>query len=207
MRHYQICRAVPPTFVLVSVRSMLIFICSQSEEWPMSLKKSFCTIRNFQRTQCAHFVTDGICVDPPLWRGTSHGKYGSMIIGFVWRGETVGKIGEVDEMGERELVLEVSVRCGKEWDRTRRWQLFFKDTKMCNPELCSSWATRVRVMKCDHAVQLCACCSCGLLFTHLKASIVRPTSLCIDMKMIRSQNGSGRILFCHRLLDFTKQFQ
>ena len=29
-------------------------------------------------------------------------------------GETVGKIGEVDEMGERELVLEVSVRCGKE---------------------------------------------------------------------------------------------
>ena len=29
-------------------------------------------------------------------------------------GETVGKIGEVDEMGERELVLVVSVRCGKE---------------------------------------------------------------------------------------------
>ena len=29
-------------------------------------------------------------------------------------GETVGKIGEVDEMGERELVLVVSVNCGKE---------------------------------------------------------------------------------------------
>ena len=32
---------------------------------------------------------------------------------------------------------------------------------MCNPEPCSSWATRVRVMKCDHAVQLCTCCICG----------------------------------------------
>ena len=29
-------------------------------------------------------------------------------------GETVGKKGEVDEVGERELVLVVSVRCGKE---------------------------------------------------------------------------------------------
>ena len=29
-------------------------------------------------------------------------------------GETVGKIGEVDEVGERELVLVDSVRCGKE---------------------------------------------------------------------------------------------
>ena len=33
--------------------------------------------------------------------------------------QTVGKIGEVDEMGERELVLVVSVRCGKERDMTR----------------------------------------------------------------------------------------
>ena len=32
---------------------------------------------------------------------------------------------------------------------------------MCNPEPSSSWATRVRVMKCVHAVQLCACCICG----------------------------------------------
>ena len=29
-------------------------------------------------------------------------------------GETVGKIGELDEMDERKLVLVVSVRCGKE---------------------------------------------------------------------------------------------
>ena len=28
--------------------------------------------------------------------------------------ETVGRVGEVDEVGERELVLVVSVRCGKE---------------------------------------------------------------------------------------------
>ena len=57
---------------------------------------------------------DGICVDPPLCRGTSQGKHGSRIIDLVCEGETVGKIGEVDEMGERELVLVVSVRCGKE---------------------------------------------------------------------------------------------
>ena len=60
------------------------------------------------------FVRDGICVDPPLCRGTSQGVFGSRIIGLVCEGETVGKTGEVDEMGERELVLVVSVRCGKE---------------------------------------------------------------------------------------------
>ena len=35
-------------------------------------------------------------------------------IGFVCEGETVGKIGEVDEMGERVLVLVVSAKCGKD---------------------------------------------------------------------------------------------
>ena len=64
-------------------------------------------------------VRDGICVDPPLCRGTSQGLYGSRIIGLVRKGETVGKIGEVDEMDETELVLVVSVRCGKETDMTR----------------------------------------------------------------------------------------
>ena len=54
-------------------------------------------------------MTDGICVDPPLCRGTSHGKYGSCTKDLVCVGETVGKMGEVSE---RELV--VSVRCGKE---------------------------------------------------------------------------------------------
>ena len=59
-------------------------------------------------------MRDGICVDPPLFRGTSQGTCGSRIIGLLFKGETVGKIGEVDEMGERELVLVVSVKCGKE---------------------------------------------------------------------------------------------
>ena len=45
--------------------------------------------------------------------------YGSRIIGLVCKGATVGKVGEVDEMGERELVLVVSVRCGKGRDMTR----------------------------------------------------------------------------------------
>ena len=56
----------------------------------------------------------GSCVDPPLCRGTSQGQYGSRTTGLVCVGETVGKTGEADEMGERELVLVVSVRCGKE---------------------------------------------------------------------------------------------
>ena len=76
-------------------------------------------------------VRDGICVDPPLCRGTLQGKYGSRIMGLVCAGETVGKIGEVDEMGERELVLVVSVRCGQDDNCP-------VDTKMCNPEPSSS---------------------------------------------------------------------
>ena len=40
--------------------------------------------------------------------------YGLRNIGLVCEGETIGKIGEVDEMGERELAVVVSVRCGKE---------------------------------------------------------------------------------------------
>ena len=62
---------------------------------------------------------EGICVDPPLCRGTSQVKCGSRIADLVCVGGTVGKMGEVDEMGERERVLVVSVRCGKEGDMTR----------------------------------------------------------------------------------------
>ena len=69
-------------------------------------------------------VRDGICVDPPLCRGTSQGKYGSRIMALVCKGETVGKIREVDEMGERETVLVVNVKCGKGPDMTRGCQLF-----------------------------------------------------------------------------------
>ena len=46
------------------------------------------------------------------------GKHGLRVIGLVCEGETVGKTREVDEMGERELVLVVSVKCGKERDMT-----------------------------------------------------------------------------------------
>ena len=59
-------------------------------------------------------MRDGICVDPPLCRGPSQGLFGLTIRGLVCKGETVEKIGEVDKMGDRELVLVVSVRCGKE---------------------------------------------------------------------------------------------
>ena len=63
------------------------------------------------------FVRDGMCVDSPLSRGTSQSIYGSRIIGLVCKSETVGMRREVDETGERELV--VSVGCGKRRDMTR----------------------------------------------------------------------------------------
>ena len=44
---------------------------------------------------------------------------GRRIIDLVCAGGTVGKTREVNEMGERELVFVVSVRCGKERDMTR----------------------------------------------------------------------------------------
>ena len=68
---------------------------------------------NQQTTSCdlLHFVRDGICVYPPLCRGTSQDKYSSCTKGLVCVGEVVGKL---DEVGERELVLVFSVRCGKE---------------------------------------------------------------------------------------------
>ena len=55
-------------------------------------------------------------IHPPLCRGSSQGKDGSCARGLGCEGENVGKVGEV---GERELVLVVSVRCGKERDKTR----------------------------------------------------------------------------------------
>ena len=61
-------------------------------------------------------VRDGVCADPPPCRGTSQGNCGFCAKGPVCVGEIVGKIGEV---GERELVPVVSVRCGKERDMTR----------------------------------------------------------------------------------------
>ena len=54
-------------------------------------------------------------------RGTSQGIYGSRIIGLVCEGKAVGKIREVDEMGERELVLVVSVT----------WMTIVSGTQLC----------------------------------------------------------------------------
>ena len=65
-------------------------------------------------------MRDGICVDPPPCRGSSQGKQSSCTEGLVGVGVIVGKIGEV---GERKLVLVVSVRCGKGRDMTRARQL------------------------------------------------------------------------------------
>ena len=45
-----------------------------------------------------------MCVDSPLCRESSQGIHGLIVVGLVCEGETVGKIGEVDEI-ERELVL------------------------------------------------------------------------------------------------------
>ena len=38
------------------------------------------------------------------------GIFGLRIVGLFCKNETVGKIGKLDEMGERELVLVVSVK-------------------------------------------------------------------------------------------------
>ena len=43
------------------------------------------------------FLEPGICVDPPLCRGTSQGLYGSRFMELVCKGETVGKIGAAEE--------------------------------------------------------------------------------------------------------------
>ena len=94
-----------------------------------------------------------LCRSSTSCRETSQSLYGSSIIVFVCKSETIGEIGEMDEMGERELVLVVSVG-GKGLDVTRRWQLF-QGHQGVFFALCSSWATRVRVMKCDNVVQIC----------------------------------------------------
>ena len=54
-------------------------------------------------------MRDGISVGPPLCRGTSQGKYGSCTEGLV----CVGQIAGIGEVNDRELVLVVSVKCGK----------------------------------------------------------------------------------------------
>ena len=59
---------------------------------------------------------DGNFVVPPRRRQSPHGKYGSCVNKSGSVGEDEGLIGEVVE---RELVLVISVPCGKERDMTR----------------------------------------------------------------------------------------
>ena len=75
-------------------------------------------------------MRDGICVDPPLCRGTSQGKYGSRTIDLVCVGETVGKVGEVDEMGEKRTCAfgQCQVRQGVRHDT---WMTLVLGTQMC----------------------------------------------------------------------------
>ena len=65
--------------------------------------------------------------------------------------------------------------------RNEKWHVddnCFQDTKMRNPW---AWATRVRVMKCDHAVQLCTCC---VLWVYCAQDL-------IDASKARWQRGLG----------------
>ena len=76
----------------------------------------------------SELVRDGICVDPPLCRGTSQGKYSSRTKGHVRVGEIVEKIGEV---GERELVIvgQCQVRQGMRHDTWMTFVLRHKDVQ------------------------------------------------------------------------------
>ena len=66
------------------------------------------------------------------------------------------------EVLERELVLVVSVRCGKEWDMTRWWQLFLahKDVQSWAFQLWSLEPLVIILYHSVHAVWV------GVLFTH-----------------------------------------
>ena len=86
---------------------------------------------------------------------------GSRIIGPVCKGETVGKVREMAEMGERELVLVVSVRCGKGRDMTRGRHVDDNCLVRHNDAQSLSLSHAFSRGNCDHAVQLCTCCICG----------------------------------------------
>ena len=90
-------------------------------------------------TQGSEDVGDGISEDPPLRCESSQWKYGSCINKLQCVGEDDCRIREA---GERELVLAVSVKCGKERDMTRGWQ-----NVSGTPRL------ELRVMKSDQTVQ------------------------------------------------------
>ena len=110
-------------------------------------------------------VRDGICVDPPLCRGTSQGIEGSRNTGLVCKGETVGKVGEVDEMGERTGACgQCQVRQGKRHDTRMTIVL---GTPRC--AIRSFAALEPRVFAWWNVIMLCNSVRAlfvGVLFTH-----------------------------------------
>ena len=72
-----------------------------------------------------------MCVDPPLCRGTPQGKHGSSTKDLVCAGETVGKIGEVDEMGERERTCACCQRQVRQGTRHGTWMTIVSETQRC----------------------------------------------------------------------------
>ena len=95
----------------------------------------------------------GFSVDPPLRLESSQGFKGSSTKGQDCKGENDWKI---DEAGERELVLVVGVRCGKEWDMTRGWQTVLERPMRAIPScaLLSHTCSREK-----NVIMLCSVCA------------------------------------------------
>ena len=97
------------------VPSFFSLIVDASDVFPLSL--TVVAGRKTMKIKASFFevlllsVRDGIRADPPLCRESSQGKHGSCAKRLGCEGENVAKIGE--------LVLVVSVRCGKERRVTR----------------------------------------------------------------------------------------
>ena len=96
------------------------------------------------------------------------------IQGFIWveNGlvcgcETVEKIGQVDEMGERELVLVVSVQCGME--RHDTWMTCSSRTPRC--AILSLPALEPRVMNVIMLYNSVRAVFVGVLFTEREVEI------------------------------------
>ena len=111
--------------------------------------------KNVGKTSVLHLpsVGDGTSVDPPLRRGSSQSIRGSCTIGLGCEG---GNDWRVSEVGERELVLVVSVRCGKERDMTRGWQPLFRTPMRA---ILSREALEPRVFAWRNVIILCTVCA------------------------------------------------
>ena len=120
-------------------------------------------------------------------RGTSQVKYGSRTIDLVcWWDCRKDKRSGWDEWERTCACGQCQVRQGMRHDT---WMTIVLGTqKMCNPELCSSWATRVRLVKCDHAVQLCTCFICG-------CTVHTPVT-CLEVLIQATETGPNSVKKC-----------